>query len=77
MAIITKLEDLMSVADNLYERRADRVEWLAVFARDDLIKLWNVCTDRGNCPAYDDEVYEALDWWGYFDRVIKKNIEEA
>lgn len=64
---MSKVAQLMTEADKAYE--AENVAWFEALATEDLTALWGVA-----CVAevpWDDEVYDALDKRGWFEREVK------
>lgn len=50
---------LVSKATRLYEEGADYNRFIEEFSREELVTLWDICTQTLDCP-FDDEVYDAI-----------------
>jgi len=66
------LDELIAKANELYDSEAELNIWIEEFEDLELAKLWHeTCVMSKANPfgaGYDDEVYEALKWRGYFNK---------
>lgn len=71
---------MQEIAQKLYDGEAPTYKWLEAFTPMELVKLWyDLCIYRPakdgkliGPEAYDDEVYNALDYLGYWDIKTEK-----